>query len=1166
LNRHSAEESYGNPANVSLRRSVAPSDACASFRAGRTLLRYSFGVAAQDGKVELTMTKNFFRVAAVLSVVTLTAALLHPSPAMATDALMGEFQNPPAAARPRVWWHWMDGNVTKDGIKSDLEWMKRIGIGGVQTFDASLGTPQKVTHRLPFMSKDWQDAFRFAAGTARRLRMEMSIAGSPGWSESGGPWVREDQAMKKLVWSDVVVEGGKPFAGKLAAPPSVPGPFQNVPIHRSGFAGAAAATVAIRNLYKDVAVLAYKLPDAEFSMSPSASNHNGAMPGSALWDGDLENAISIPLAPAAATAYVQYDFSAPRTVRALTLVMPSAREEGFFADRNRIVAVLESSTDGTAFNKIADVKATTGVRQTVSFAAVNARYFRLVLSSPKQAASSAGDPLARTAHRLAEFVLHGASMIDSVEDKAAFVVARSLHGSATDNSGADTVLHSENVIDLSAAMDNEGMLRWQAPAGRWKIVRFGYSLLGIINHPASAEGTGLEVDKLSKQHVQSYVTQYLDMYAGFLSKELMGSRGLHGMVNDSWEAGAQNWTDSLPAEFARRRGYSLTPWLPALLGHVIDSTEETERFLWDYRQTLAAMLAENHYGVIASELHRRGMIHYAESHEVGRAFIGDGMDTKRYSDVPMSSMWSSGIPQDQFDADIRESASVAHLYGQNLVAAESMTAAGNTFGFVPANLKATADRMLANGLNRFVIHTSVHQPLNDVGPGFTLGPFGLWFTRHETWAEQAKSWISYLSRSAYLLQQGTYVADVLYYYGEDSNITALYGASLPDVPEGFGYDFANPAALALLTVKNGMLTSRSGMRYRVLALDPRATTMSLSVLTRIGALVAAGAIVVGNKPSSTPSLADNVNRFHALADAIWGADGKIIHRYGKGQVIPGQPLDAVLAGLDIAPDFSYSKAAADSKVLHVHRKLKDGDLYFLSNRQQRAESTVASFRVTGKVPELWHADTGTSEPVSYRMEHGRTIVPLALGAGDAVFVVFRRAASGTASSVADTVRSESLPVTGPWEVTFSAPGATSAAKVTLAQLSSWNESTDASMRYFSGTASYRRDITVAAARKGERVELNLGDVKSLAEVLVNGQSFGVLWKAPYRVDISKAIKPGTNALEVRVTNTWVNRLIGDQQAGASSKTFTTFNPYHAESPLQASGLLGPVTLQTVSRR
>jgi hypothetical protein len=1126
-------------------------------------------VLGQGAKVGLTLTKKFSRIRALLSVVALAAALEHPSPAMAADSLLAGFQNPPARARPLVWWHWMDGNVSKDGIKRDLEWMKRVGIGGVQTFDASLGTPQKVAHRLPFMSKDWQDAFRFAAGTASRLGLEMSIAGSPGWSESGGPWVREEQAMKKLVWSDVVVAGGKPFAGKLAAPPSVPGPFQNVPIHRSGFAGVAAVTVDIRNLYRDVAVLAYRLPDADISMSevaPSVSTQRGIIGGSVLWDGDLANALSIPLAPAGESAYVEYDLNSPRTVRAATLVIPSARTEGFFADRNRVVAVLESSTDGKAFHKIVEVKATTGVQQTVSFAPANGRYFRLVLNSPKEVVTPAGVEPAATAHRVAEFVLHGGSMIDNVEDKAAFVVARSLQHSDMDSAGANTVVHSHNVIDLSAAMDSEGMLRWQLPPGRWKIVRFGYSLLGIINHPASAEGTGLEVDKLSKEHVQSYVSRYLDMYAGFLGKDLMGSKGLRGMVNDSWEAGAQNWTDSLPVEFARRRGYSLIPWLPALLGHVIDSPEKTERFLWDYRQTLAAMLAENHYGIIASELHKRGMIHYAESHEVGRAFIGDGMDTKRYSDVPMSSMWSSGIPQDQFDADIRESASVAHLYGQNLVAAESMTAAGNTFGFVPADLKPTADRLLANGLNRFVIHTSVHQPLNDIGPGFTLGPFGQWFTRHETWAEQARSWITYLSRSAYLLQQGTYVADVLYYYGEDSNITALYGARLPDVPEGYGYDFANPAALTLLTVKNGLLTSKSGMRYRVLALDPRATTISLAALTRIGELVAAGAIVVGNKPSSTPSLSDDVDRFRALADAIWGGDGRSAHRYGKGQVIAGQPLGTALDSLGIAADFSYTKPAADSKVLHVHRRLKDGDLYFLNNRQQRDERIIASFRVTGKVPELWHADTGGSEPVSYRIEHGRTIVPLTLGAGESVFVVFRRATAATAFSVAARVRSKPLHVNGPWDVTFSAPGSASAAKITFAQLYPWNESADGSIRYFSGTASYRRAITLAATGKGERVELDLGEVKSLAEVLVNGQSLGVLWKAPYRVDISKAIKAGSNALEVRVTNTWVNRLIGDKQSGAGNKTFTTFDPYKADSPLQAAGLLGPVTLETVRRR
>ncbi len=357
------------------------------------------------------------------------------------------------------------------------------------------------------------------------------------------------------------------------------------------------------------------------------------------------------------------------------------------------------------------------------------------------------------------------------------------------------------------------------------MLRIGYSLLGNTNRPASPEATGLEVDKLSRSAVKSYMDTYLGDFERILGPQLVGARGLRAVVNDSWEVGAQNWTDNLAAEFAKRRGYDLTLWLPALTGRIIDSAASTDRFLWDFRRTLGELVTENHFGQIAASLHARGLIQYGESHENGRAFIGDGMDAKRLDDVPMGAMWAGDFnAPDQYDADIRESASVAHIYGQNIVAAESLTAYGMTpsayaYIFSPENLKPIADRALADGVNRFVIHTSVHQPLIDRAPGVTLGPVGQWFTRNETWAEQAKPWMTYLARTSHLLQQGQFAADVLYYYGQDSNITALYSKRLPDVPEGYAFDFASADALNQLSVQDGALVTASGMRYRVLALD-----------------------------------------------------------------------------------------------------------------------------------------------------------------------------------------------------------------------------------------------------------------------------------------------------------------------------------------------------------
>ena len=402
----------------------------------------------------------------------------------------------------------------------------------------------------------------------------------------------------------------------------------------------------------------------------------------------------------------------------------------------------------------------------------------------------------------------------------------------------------------------------------------GYSLTGITNHPASPEATGLEVDKLNRDHVKDYFEHYLDNYKSAVGP-LMGKTGVRFVVTDSWEAGTENWTDDMLAEFATRRGYDAHPWLPVLTGHVVESAEASDRFLWDWRKTLADLLAENHYGQIAQSLHARGMGQYGESHEEGRATIGDGMEMKKADDVPMAAMWTQrpGVNAEQYgyNADIRESASVSHIYGQNLVAAESLTAASGPWAWSPATLKPTADKELAVGLNRFVIHTSVHQPLVNKAPGLALGPFGQWFTRNEVWAEQAQPWITYLARSSFLLQQGHFVADILYFYGEDSNLTAIFGSKSPDVPLGYNFDYVNADALIhKLSVKNGQLVTASGMSYRVLALDAYSQHMSLPVLRKVRDLVLAGATLVGARPIDDPSLADDAAEFHAISRSALG--------------------------------------------------------------------------------------------------------------------------------------------------------------------------------------------------------------------------------------------------------------------------------------------------------
>ncbi|WP_321474308.1 glycosyl hydrolase [uncultured Paludibaculum sp.] len=1103
------------------------------------------------------------------------AGSLAQGPVQGTgDPLERGFQTPPDSAKPRVWWHWMNGNITKPGIQADLEWMKRVGIGGFQNFDAALATPQIVDKRLVYMTPEWKDAFRFTTTLADKLGLEMAIAGSPGWSESGGPWVPPAQAMKKFVWSETTIEGGRAFVGKLPKPPSVAGPYQNIPRSMGGGLQLTSEPQRPPEYYADSAVVAFRLPASDVTVSelqPKVTSSGGQFDLTMLSDGDLAKESELPLAPVGERAWIQFEFSQPQAIRGLTLVLHSAGRNPFGDISSDTGLNLESSSDGTQFNRVASIPVSRSVANTISFAPVTAKFFRVTFRTPQppprgQTMNIPGlrPQRAPTAHRIAELVLHPGARVNRFQEKAAFSTLPTLYQLATPAVAADDAVAKANVVDLTGKMRPDGTLEWTPPTGRWTVLRIGYSLLGITNHPASPEATGLEVDKLNRNFVKAYADNYLDQYKD-ATGGLMGKRGLQYVVIDSYEAGAQNWTDEILTEFAKRRGYDPHVWLPVLAGRVVDSAESSDRFLWDFRKTIGELMAENHYDQFSTSLKARGMGRYTEAHESGRAFIGDGMDMKRHADVPMSAMWTPRPGQTGesfgYNSDIRESASVAHIYGQNLVAAESLTAIGSAWAWSPEKLKPTADKELANGLNRFVIHTSVHQPVDDKIPGLGLGPFGQWFTRHETWGEMAKPWTTYLARSSYMLQQGKFVADVAYFYGEDSNITALFSNRAPDVPSGYNFDyFSADALLTRLACTAGRLTTPTGMSYRVLALDPNATHMSLPVLRKIRDLVQAGATVVGPKPESTPSLSDNASEFRTLVDQLWGS-GSGERAVGKGKVYAGQSIAAALEALKVSADFEYAKPAADTNLLFVHRKLADGEVYWVNNRQNRVELLDATFRVEGKAAEIWHPETGLAQPAAYRIADGRTTVALRLEPNDAIFVVFRKPAPTPTRTLPKLAETTVTTVEGPWAVAFQ-PGRGAPDKATLDRLASWTENSDPGVKYFSGTATYTQTIQAQAAwsQKGAKLWLDLGNVQNLAEVLVNGKSLGIVWKTPFRVDVTTALKPGANKLEVKVANLWVNRLIGDQQAGATKYTYTTQVFYPADAPLLPSGLLGPVAI------
>ena len=1051
------------------------------------------------------------------------------------DNLQKGFVSPPNTAKPRVWWHWMNGNITKDGIRKDLMWMYRTGIGGFQNFDANITTPQVVKKRLSYMTPGWKDAFKYTARLADSLHLEMAIAGSPGWSESGGSWVKKEDGMKKYVWSEVFVKGGELFDGKLLQPSSVAGPIQNV-------------KHADSNYYKDVAVVAFKVPEEDKTMlelNPEVTSSDGNITLEGLIDGDLSTAQLLPYTTDHVKSWIQFKFKKPQQIKAITIV----------TDRGQ--RILLASDDGSNFKEILSIPETyrNFPQETLDIPATTARYFRVMFQNPSvYSKRKKGD-------NIQEIVLHTVTRINNFEEKAAFVPV-SIE-KKDDTPETKNVINESDIIDLTGKMNPDGSLKWKIPEGKWKIIRLGYSLTGITNHPATPEATGPEVDKLDPLAVKKYFTNYLDQYED-ATGGLMGDKGgLQYMITDSWEARSQNWTGNMMQEFQKRCGYSMMPWIPVLMGYIVKSSQESDDFLWDFRKALSEMVAEYHYDQLTDILKTYGMKRYTESHEYARALIADGMDVKRRSDIPMSAMWVHPEYNDRsfitHEADIRESASVAHIYGQNLVAAESLTVYGGhsgvAFSFCPENLKPTADLELASGLNRFVIHTSVHQPVDEKMPGLGLGPYGEWFTRHETWAEDALPWTTYLARSSYLLQQGKFVGDVVYYYGEDNNITSLFGQKLPDVPEGYNYDFINPDALInLLSVKDGKLVTPSGMSYRLLVLDSNAVKMSLPVLQKIEKLVKEGATICGVEPQVTPSLSDDQSEFSNIIKEIWHS--------GNSRVYTGKTIAEVLKLLNIVPDFTYTKPFNDTKLLYVHRKLTDRDIYWVNNRTGKVQNVKAGFRIYGKTPEIWHPETGKTEAASYNMADGITKVNLHLQPGDAVFVVFKDETAKTSFTVPEISEKVLSVINGDWEVSFQENrGAPSS--VIMDELKSWTKNDNFGVKYFSGTAIYKKTIMVD--RKwfigGSKLLIDLGEVKNIAELFVNGKSQGTLWKTPFCLDVTKSLRPGKNILEVKVTNLWVNRLIGDLQPEVKQKiTYTTMDFYRANSPLLPSGLLGPVRI------
>ncbi len=1076
------------------------------------------------------------------------ALMVHSGVMAAPDPLATGFTNPPNSARPRVWWHWMNGNITQEGIKADLDWMKSIGIGGLQNFDAALATPQIVPERLAWMTPKWQAAFKGAVDQAEAAGMEFTIASSPGWSETGGPWVAAEDGIKKLVWTELAVKGGNPV-GQLPPLPSLTGPFQNVPKRPDPIA--AVREGVLEQAGRDTVVLALPMP-APVPL-PAVRLQSGTQ---AAVDAASDGGFELPINSDGAE--VRYRFAVPTALQSATLAFDSG---GTLFTPPRFLAVLEAEGRDGSWHKVADFPAGPTPQYSISFPAYTATTFRIRFApqpmkglgfTPVAGAILAGVGNLGGGNRdtlpIAGINLSATARVHRFEEKAGFEAPFDYHVLETP-AGLPGSVDPERVVDVSRHLRSDGTLDWAPPTGNWTILRLGWSLTGKENHPATLEATGLEVDKYDAAAVGRYIDTYLDRYEAVVGKDKFGASGIRALLNDSIEVGPANWTPRLIDEFRARRGYDPVPWLPALAGVLVGSPARSDAFLYDYRRTLADLIAENHYGVIARRAKARGLKTYAEALEFGRPSLGDDMAMRAHADVPMAAMWTwteddvnggDGV-RPVYRADIRGAASVAHINGRNVVALEALTSAWAPWAFAPRQLRPMIDLAFALGVNLPIIHTSVHQPVTEKAPGLSLAIFGQHFNRLDTWAGQAKPWVDYLARSSYLLQQGRNVADVLYFYGEEAPLTALYNTAPPaDAPTHNDYDFGNTDVL-LNQVKpeGGALITATGQRYRLLWLGGSSHRMTLQVLRRVADLARTGVPVAGVRPERSPALADHTPaaeaEYRALVAELWDS----------GKVIAATSADGALSALNIPPDFAHD---GTGEILFRHRALSDGrHIWFLTNRDSKSQAIAGRFRVSGLKAELWDAVTGTRTALKVTAGSQHSELPLTLPARSSMFVVFAPTSDALPASANERVLAS---FDDGWTLDI-------AGKVRPASIGSWTSHDDA--RHFSGTAQYSRSFTVP--RFSGRLLIDLGDVGDLAEVLVDGKSAGIIWTRPWRVDITDFVRPDTTArLEIRVVNRWVNRLIGDAQPGVARVGFTTVPTYAADAPLRPSGLLAPITL------
>jgi len=1039
------------------------------------------------------------------------------------------FLTPPKVYHPETWFHFIGGNVAKEGITADLEAIAGAGISGIQLFHGQFGGPWPgVDNQITCLSANWDDAVKFTAEECQRLGLRFTMQNCPGWAMSGGPWIKPENAMRHLVYSRTDVSE-EVVDSDLAIPEPSDEEWRD---------------------YKDVAVLAFPTPlgDSEEKLFPETIKSGDGVPWKDFFEGKIEK---LNLAPVSEGQSHWVEVSFPSSVTMRTIQFSPVR--GFdpnWAYDPGVAVQMQALLPGNKTKEVLNVKMPASNWQDYKLISLacseveNAQTYRINIQN-------------KHAMLLTSLDFLSAARKNNWEAEAGWTLRGLVRGSEHPDQSSKAFVDASQILDISEKMDKNGHLKWNAPAGKWTVLRIGHVNTGERNAPAPPEGTGWECNKLSEVGPNSHFAGYI----GRLVDDPLSGGLLNGMLLDSWECKTQTWTKTMESDFDSISGYALRKWLPAVFGYVINDQETTSQFLLDWRSTVGDLYANKFYGRMA-ELARQNGLSVAYETAAGDVFPVDIMEYYKFADIPMCEYWQplsdNFVGSSNFKA-IKPTVSAARLYGKPRVAAEAFTSFALTWDEHLSMLKEIANIKAVDGVTHQVFHTYTHNPRTDfLPPGTSFGSgIGTPFLRGQTWWKHMPEFVNYLSRCNYLLERGQPVSDVLWYLGDELNHKPDQNAPFPD---GFKYDYCNPDILLnRLSVENGNIVTPEGLSYRLLWL-PDNERMLPETLEKLYDLVEQGVTIVGNAPKSLATLKDKnktQQRFDLAVRNIWGENQNNSgeRKVGKGKVISGKTIFEAVKMLNLAPDVTGGDA------LWLHRSVKGADWYFVCTPAGKAFNGELRFKIKGNA-ELWDPLTGEIKPVKTRIENNRSVVQLDLSQAGSCFVVFRKDADKQSDEVVSNAAAEKtgIELNNDWKLSFPA-GWGAPVSVALDSLKAWKDLDFSSEgKAFSGSATYSVSFDIEKVKPETDYILDLGKVEMIAVVSLNGKELRTLWSPPYCLALSEAIKQGKNELKIEVTSTWFNRLVYDAGQGEEKRKTWTINGPSKDSPLRDSGLLGPVAL------